>query len=464
MNKVKPIGRGVFGVFVAGLLMLRSAAQGAVTLPALFSNNAVLQRDMPVPIWGTAAPNEQVTVEFSNQKKVATADTQGKWKVTLEPMAASVEPRVMTITPGNLQLTNVLVGEVWLCSGQSNMERQLGPRKGQQLIYDYEREKSTANYPLIRQFSVGAVKRGEGVVGKWAVCTPESVVDFSAVGYFFGRDLQASLKVPVALILSAVGGTPAEAWISTNAFAALPDSASYVSSGRNQRKSIPGSLYSGLIAPLQPYAIRGVIWYQGEANNGRAKDYQRLLSALIQDWRQAWEIGEFPFLFVQIAPHEKMSPELREAQLKTWQSVPRTAMVVVTDWGDAKDIHPTHKQPVGARLALAARAIAYGEKLEYSGPIYAAMKVNGNAAVLSFTHCGSGLVSKGGGLKGFAVAGHDGKFVKAAAIIKSETVEVASVDVAKPVSVRYGWTNVPDVNLFNREGLPASPFRTDDPR
>jgi sialate O-acetylesterase len=216
-----------------------------------------------------------------------------------------------------------------------------------------------------------------------------------------------------------------------------------------------------MIAPLQPYAIAGAIWYQGEANSGRATEYRKLFPAMIQNWRQAWGQGKFPFLFVQIAPHQRMTPEIREAQLLSWQKVPRTAMSVITDIGNETDIHPTQKEPVGGRLALAARAIAYGEKITYSGPVYASMKVRGDQAVLSFKHLGSGLLAKGGDLKGFTIAGADGNFTSATATIEGDKVIVSSPAVAKPVAVRYGWASTPDVNLFNKEGLPATPFRTD---
>ena len=222
----------------------------------------------------------------------------------------------------------------------------------------------------------------------------------------------------------------------------------------------PTVLYNGMIAPLLPYAIRGVIWYQGEANLRRERQYRSLFPATIADWRQAWGT-DLPFLFVQIAPFREMTPELREAQLLTWQHTPNTAMVVTTDCGDANDIHPPHKQVVGARLALAARALAYGEKLEYSGPIFDAIKVKGAKATLTFTHAGGGLVAKGGPLKGFAVAGTDGTFHPARAELRGKTVVVTSGAVSAPVAVRYGWANVPEGNLFNKAGLPASPFRTD---
>jgi sialate O-acetylesterase len=221
------------------------------------------------------------------------------------------------------------------------------------------------------------------------------------------------------------------------------------------------SLYNAMIAPLQPFAIAGVIWYQGESDTNAAQIYQTLFPALIKGWRDEWGQGEFPFLFVQITPHNEMKPEIREAQLLTWQKTPKTAMVVSTDVGSATDIHPRNKEPVGARLALAARAVAYGEKIEYSGPVYQSMKVAGQRAILNFTHLGGGLVAQTGELKGFTIAGDDKKFVPAQAKIEGGTVVVAAKEVAKPVAVRYGWSNVPDVNLFNKAGLPASPFRTD---
>jgi sialate O-acetylesterase len=327
------------------------------------------------------------------------------------------------------------------------------------------------------------------------------------VAWFFGHELRRALKVPVGLINSSVGGTPAEAWTSSAALEADPELKGILERYAEQVKNYdpaaaaaqheralerhqqavakakaagekppqaprrpadprkanvrPCGLYNAMIAPLQPYAIAGAIWYQGESNSGRAAEYRKLFPAMIQNWRQAWGQGEFPFLFVQIAPHERMTPEIREAQLVTWQKVPRTAMAVIIDIGNEKDIHPTQKEPVGARLALAARAIAYGEKIEYSGPVYASMKVEGDRAILSFTHIGDGLLAKDGDLRGFTVAGADGSFVPAKAVIDGDKVAVASPEVTTPVAVRYGWANTPDVNLFNKEGLPATPFRTD---
>jgi len=227
------------------------------------------------------------------------------------------------------------------------------------------------------------------------------------------------------------------------------------------KNSRPACLYNAMIAPLQPYAIAGVIWYQGESDAARGDEYQRLFPALIRNWRSSWQQGEFPFLFVQIAPHEKMTPEIREAQLLTWQRVPRTGMAVTTDVGDERNIHPTRKEPVGARLALSARAVAYGEKLEYSGPVFASMKLEADRAILSFTHVGGGLVVRDGELRGFTMAGEDGTFVPAQAAVDADKVVVSAPSGLKPIAVRYGWDKTPDVNLFNQAGLPATPFRTD---
>jgi sialate O-acetylesterase len=337
----------------------------------------------------------------------------------------------------------------------------------------------------------------------------------SGVGYFFARDLQAALKVPVGLIDAAYGGTPAEAWMSPEAVQSRPEfqpildeyaqqvqdspraMAQYhaevaawdkaAAEAKQAGKPAPASprpqlpmgpfnwrrpsgLYRGMISPLVPYAMRGVIWYQGERNTPRAKQYRTLFPTLISDWRKLWQQGDFPFLFVQLAPfgapsqvpRESLWAELREAQLLTSLSVPHTAMAVITDVGDEKDIHPKRKQAVGARLALAARAIAYGEPVAFRGPTYDRMEVRGDRVVLSFSHVGSGLVCRGDKLEGFAICGADGKYVNADAEIVGDHVEVHSPKVPAPIAVRFGWAEYPVVNLWNKDGLPASPFRTDD--
>jgi sialate O-acetylesterase len=629
--------------------VLIPAARSAVAPNVLFSDNAVLQQGRPVPVWGTATDGERVTVKIARQE-VATTAENGRWLVQLKPLAAG-GPYTMTISGASSTVTiaNLLVGEVWICSGQSNMERHLGLQEGQKPITNWKEEAAAANYPLIRHFGVtqkAALSPETSVTGKWVVCSPQTVADFTAVGYFFGRDLFQARRVPIGLIHSSWGGTAAEAWTSLGALRKMPDfgepaaqvertvaalkagsydypkqlegwfrqndpgaagqpvwsapelaarswgqqdlpglweaaglpdldgvvwfrrivelpeswvgagadlhlgmiddadttwvngvqvgatsgyqiprvyrlPAAILRPGRNviavrvldtggggglwggsdamrlvslkggestpiplagpwSRKvsvsfarvtpppvdysrspATPSSLYNGMIAPLLPYAIRGVIWYQGEANVGREKQYRTLFAMMISDWRRAWGEGDFPFLFVQIAPHKDMTPEIREAQLLTSQRTPNTAMAVTIDCGDADDIHPTHKQPVGARLALAARALAYSEKVEYSGPVFDVMQVTGPRAALHFTHLGGGLVAKDGALIGFTIAGADKIFHPASAVIEGETVVVSAPDVPQPVAVRYGWANVPSGNLFNAASLPASPFRTD---
>ena len=623
-------------------------------LNPLFQDNAVLQCDARVPVWGAARDGEKVTVTFAGQE-ISTVAMNGVWKIWLKPMKASAAPQTLTVRGDKVcEITNLLVGEVWVASGQSNMERQLGLRGGQKPIVNWEQEVAAANYPEIRQFDVTQTQSTvplTAVKGSWSVCSPETVKDFTAVGYFFARDLFAARHVPVGIIHSSWGGTPAEAWTSEATLQKIPDFAEplaqlkklaadpelarretqakqeawyqkvdpgskpgspwsaadlstadwkpmtlptfwesagypdfdgifwfrrtfelpqkwdggdvllhlgavddndttwvngtqvgatmgwtvprvyrvpasllkrganviavrvldtggggglyggddamrvmYGSPGGNSRTEqkfisltgawlcrqsaalretgwppagfdqspgAPTVLYNGMIAPLLPYAMRGVIWYQGENNVGRERQYQTLFPALIADWRQAWGRGDFPFLFVQIAPYRGLTPEIREAQLLSWQRTTNTAMAVTIDCGDADDIHPANKSPVGARLALAARALAYGEKIEYSGPVFESLKIKGADAVLQFTHLGGGLVANGGELKGFTIAGADNFFHPAQAKISGETVVVNSSEVPQPVAVRCGWANVPEGNLFNRAGLPATPFRTD---
>jgi sialate O-acetylesterase len=364
--------------------------------------------------------------------------------------------------------------------------------------------------PQLRLFTVPRVTSDKPLTevdSRWVVCTPETAASFSAVAYYFGRDLCKARNVPVGMIHSSWGGTPAESWTSKETLEANPmlkklitdwdkKIAAYdpvkaaernkaaaekhkaaVIKAKAEGKPIPRAprpeidpatdshrptvLYNAMINPLLPFPIKGAIWYQGESNNDRAKEYQTLFPTMIKNWRTAWNNPKMPFLFVQIAPFNTMTPEIREAQLISWQKTPHTAMAVITDYGEATDIHPKQKEPVGARLALAARALVYGERIEYSGPVYKCMNLQGNKVILTFTHVGGGLVAKDGPLKGFTMAGADKNFVPADAQIDGNTVVVSSSAVAKPVAVRYGWSNVPDINLFNKNGLPATPFRTD---
>ncbi|MBI2518242.1 MAG: beta galactosidase jelly roll domain-containing protein [Opitutae bacterium] len=647
--RLSPLSR--FQLAAAGCLALTiaSARLGADVIPAsLFCDHAVLQQGLPVPVWGTADEGEQVAVEFAGQH-VSTTAHDGRWLVRLAPLQAG-GPHTLTITGRNrVVISDVLVGEVWVCSGQSNMERHLGPQEGQLPLVNWELAVAAADLPQIRHFGVAhKITFGPetAVDGQWLVCSPATAPEFTAVGFYFGRAIHQARGVPVGLIHSSWGGTPAEAWMSGAALDAQPDYATaradqelarkdpaaararfeqnranwyaqgdpgqraavpwnapqadetgwgtmqlpaewekaglpdydglvwfrrefelpadwaghpadlhlgaiddadttwvngqqvgathdwqarrvypvpavLLHPGRNvvavrvldtggggglwgngdamrltrsddpthapislsgawryraaatleslpplplemfQNANVPGVLFNGMIAPLQPYAIRGVIWYQGETNSGRSRQYRTLFPALIADWRRGWGEGDFPFLFVQIAPHDGMVPGIREAQLLAWQNTPNTAMAVTLDVGNETDIHPANKQPVGERLALAARALAYGEQLEYSGPVYASAEFKAGRAVLHFTHVGGGLVAPGGELHGFTVAGADQVFHPAQAMIVGDTIEVSAEGVTGPVAVRYAWANFAQGNLYNRTGLPASPFRTD---
>ena len=506
------------------------AALAEVKPNPLFTDGAVLQQGIEVPVWGTGSEGEKVTVSFDGAQ-ASTVAKDGKWMVRLKPHKAG-GPFTMSIAGENtITVNNVLVGEVWVCSGQSNMAFRFSSAA------NAAQEAPNAKYPKFRMFTVPnktSVEPVSEAPGSWVECSPETVKAFSAVGYFFGRDIHKATGNPVGMIHTSWGGTPAQSWTSLSGLekdkelegyvakikevtAAYPEaSARYPqqlaeyqallkqwneevgaaynetlktwaaenskakAAGRPETPKpqpskrqpnnpalpeggpgTPTVLYNGMIAPLLPYAIKGAIWYQGESNAGRAAEYRTLFPRMIADWREKWNQGEFPFFFVQIAPYKGQPPEIREAQLLSWKKTPNTAMAVITDVGEAGDIHPKQKEPVGARLALAARALTYGEKIEYSGPIFEALKIAQGKAIISFTHVGSGLMAKDGALKGFLIAGADKKLVEAKAQIKDNTVVVSSDQVPAPVAVRYGWSNVPDVNLYNKEGLPASPFRTD---
>ncbi|UOQ68922.1 sialate O-acetylesterase [Hymenobacter volaticus] len=455
------------------LLLAAPAVQAEVTLNSLFSDHMVLQQQANVPIWGRARPGEAVTVSFKQQTVKTTADATGKWLVKLAKEPAGGPYTLRVTGDNNLAINDVLIGEVWLCSGQSNMERQLGPRPPQLPLVRWEQERDAANYPQIRQYTVPqkyASEKLDDANGNWQVCSPQTVVDFTAVGYFFAKNLYKDRKVPIGILNATFGGTPAEDWMSQSALAANPELAGFVSNyaarmnlgqGWHPTGEQLSGLYNGMINPLLPYALKGVAWYQGESNNGRADQYGNTLAALIGNWRQDFNQGNFPFLIVQIAPYKGTHPELRDGQLAVTRRVLNTALIVTTDCGDANDIHPTHKQPIGERLARAAQALAYGEKIEYSGPLYQSLSAKGNQLELRFSHTDRGLLAKDGLLKGFMIAGEDQRFVPATAVIQGKSILVYSDQVKHPVAVRYGWSDVPDVNLYNAAGLPASPFRTD---
>lgn len=453
----------------------------------IFQDNMVLQRDMPAPIWGWTGAGKEVKVTINGKTATATADPDGKWMAKLGPLPAG-GPFEMTVSgPEQAKFTNVMVGDVWICSGQSNMEMGIG------LAKDSKEEIEKADHPNLRLFTVpeniayqpqsGFLKKGDQA--KWLVCTPKDIMvgdwgGFSAAAYYFGRDLEEKLHVPIGLIHTSWGGTVAEAWTSQQSLEQMPDFTQALHDlpheppADKKARFNPNQvtvLYNGMIAPLEPLAIKGAIWYQGESNAGRPAQYRTLLPTLIRDWRGRFSGGDFPFLIVQLAsfqpevdkPSESQWAELREAQDLTAKTVGHSAIAVALDIGDAKDIHPKNKQEVGRRLALDALALAYGQDVEYAGPTFSKMDVDGNKAILHFDHLGGGLESKGGeSLKGFAIAGQDKKFVWGDAKIEGDTVVVTSPEVQHPAAVRYGWANngMSD-NLINKAGLPAPPFRTD---
>jgi sialate O-acetylesterase len=631
------------------LAALRSSAADKPLVHPLFGDHMVLQRDVAAPVWGWTEPGGEVRVSLDGKTATARADQSGRWQVKLGPFSAGGPHTLRIEGPETIVIQDVLIGDVWICSGQSNMEW------GMWGVNNSPQEIAAADHPKLRLFTVPkriATRPEEVPGGQWAVCSPQTVGGFSAVGYFFGRDLQEALDIPIGLIHTSWGGTVAEAWTSAEALETMEDfkpavaqfrqSAAAIESGNDKyeeqlaqwwRENDPGSaagktwadpaldaanwktmklpagweqagladfdgvvwfrteldlpasaagkdatlslgpiddidttwvngvqvgsmtvwnqprvykvpgtalkagrnvvavrvldtggggglfgqadqlklepnggqpislagtwrykvgvplastkpapqqldnnpnvttvLYNGMIAPLVPFAIKGAIWYQGESNAGRSAQYRTLLPTMIRDWRARFGVGDFTFLVVQLAnfmgvqqqPVEAGWAELREAQLLTALNDPNCELAVAIDIGEANDIHPKNKQDVGARLALAARGIGYGQPIEYSGPVFKSMEVAGGKARLRFEHTGCGLVARGGGpLKGFAIAGPDKRFVFADAKIDGDTVIVSSPDVAQPVAVRYGWANNPICNLGNKAGLPASPFRTD---
>jgi sialate O-acetylesterase len=500
---------------VAVVALLATNALADLKLPAVFCDHMVLQRGAAAPVWGWAEPGEEVSVTFAGQTKTAKAGSDGKWMVKLDPMPASAEPRDLTFSANpkskiqNLKFTDILVGEVWLGSGQSNMAMTVNRAR------DFEQERAAANLPLVRMFKEesGPADAPQTIgKGQWTVCSPETVGGFSATLYFFGREVHRALDVPVGLINSSVGGTPIESWIDADAQRRTPelkaffeaqtktakefDAAAAKANYEKQlarwrvaakeakaagktppraprdpiavrgRKGNVGGLFNGKIAPLIPYAIRGAVWYQGEANAqpNKAQFYQYHLPLLVKDWRARWG-SEFPFAWAQLPNFTRPGEYwmlVREAMLRSL-AVPNTGMAITIDIGDPKDIHPKNKQEVGRRLSLWALGTVYKQKVAVtSGPLPAGHKIRGSEVALSFKHTDGGLVAKGGGeLKGFQIAGADKAWKPAQAKIAGDRVIVSSADVKQPVAVRYAWEPNPVCNLFNGASLPASPFRTD---
>ncbi len=452
-----------------------------VKLPAVIGDHMVLQQGHELPFWGWAEPAEQISVTVAGKMVTATTAADGRWSLR-HPAVTKFGPVEVTVSGKNtIVLKDVLVGDVWICSGQSNMQWRVLETSG-------SKEKiAAATLPGIRLFQVErqtALEPQSDVEGRWIECSPDSVGDFSAVGYFFGKELHARLNNrPMGLIEAAYGGCGAESWVSEATLKADPIYAQILekTAAANRDPSQANTpnratvLYNGVIAPLQPFAIKGAIWYQGEQNAARAHQYRTLFPALIKDWRRTWGQGDFPFLFVQLPNYipDKTKPdhpaepessawaELRDAQRHALLT-PNTGMAVTIDLGDPRDIHPTNKQDVGRRLARQALSVAYGQAIPASGPLYRSMSVVGDEVHLQFHHIGGGLVARGDELKGFSIAGADQKFVWGRATIVGGKVVVTSDQVPQPVAVRYAWADNPDCNLYNKDGFPASPFRTDD--
>ena len=539
--------------------LLATTSQAKVRLPALFTDNLILQRDTAIPVWGWADAGEQATVTFGGQTRTARADANGKWMVRLNPLPASSKGRQLAVSgkDSSIKVNGVLVGEVWLASGQSNMDFPLHAAHNAAEVLPKAQD---AQLRFFRVTKKTASEPQTDCKGKWEVSAPDLARKFSAVAFFFAQEIRRTQKCPVGIIQGAWGGTDIETWISLAGLKQSPaltnplsrwdktlaeyakiqadpkpvadyekDLKSWMAkvqpayiaavkqwnadkaAGRkvgpkprperpepsnpdpmgmpspSRRPSTPTVNFNGMIAPLVPYAMRGVIWYQGESNSLRGLEYRDLFPRLIEDWRRQWQAaggtaGEFPFLFVQLPGYrvdetpvaEIGKPWLREAQLMTLK-VPRTGMAITIDVGDPENAHPTDKLDVGLRLSLAARKLVYGEKLVASGPLFMKMQIQGDKVRVQFTETGSGLTigqqpwcAKGvtpfpkDKLIGFFLAGEDRKWVEAEAAIDGGSVVLSSAQVPKPVAVRYGWANSPRCNLYNKEGLPASPFRTDD--
>jgi sialate O-acetylesterase len=510
-------------LFLVVISLATGHLQADITLPRVFGDNMVLQRDKPVPVWGKASPGEKVTVGFAEQEKSTTAGDDGSWQVTLDPLSANKTPQSFVVSGKNkLTLDNVLVGEVWLCSGQSNMEWPVAQSANP------EEEKAAANFPEIRHFKVPRTSSAFAqcdVKGDWKTCSPSTVSTFTAVGYYFARELFQQLDVPIGLVNSSWGGTSIEVWMLPESVAAAPTLAelnakvfsqsSLSPEGRKRHEEYlknlkewtaateealardnpikeppavpwpawenpqPTQLYKGMIHPLAPFAMRGALWYQGESNGFKGEIYKTKLEALINGWRTKWNQGEFPFYIVQISNFSKESAEgktwsgVREAQQQAL-SIPNTGLAVTIDIGDSKDIHPKNKQDVGKRLALWALAGPYGKPIEASGPLYKSYSAEGSKIRISFDHAKDGLmIGKKAGLapvepnptdklKWIEIAGEDRLFKHAQAVIEDGELVVSSPEVPSPVAVRYAYKQDPvGANLYNTGGLPASPFRTD---
>ena len=504
----------IFRCFVCSLCftgLCLPVACGDVRLPKLFADHMVLQHGKPVAVWGWADPGEKITVEIAGTKATCSADAAGRWKAVLGPLAPG-GPHCLTVQGKNrTTVSDVLIGDVWVCAGQSNMEMPVGnlyrpkPYPG---VLNFQRELAQANHPQIRLFlpdhQTALLPKDDLPGPGWQVCTPETAARFSAVGYFFARHLASARKIPVGMIQAAKSSTSAEAWTSLEGLRTLPGWNEKLDKRKNAAPrppkpsapdappdpnnpppppsvevpfSEPAGLFNGMIAPVTPFAICGVIFYQGENNAKDPKGYSTLFPALIRSWRKAWGQGDFPFLFVQLAAYggKPKAPRedggwaaQREAQTAGLKE-PNTGMAVTIDIGSPRLIHPPNKQEVGRRLGLLARSIAHGEKVDAFGPQFRSIKIEGGRMRLQFDHADGGLVARPfqqgrppvtvTKLTGFAIAGADKVYHWADAEIAGNEVVVSSPEVPAPVSVRYAWAGNPDCNLYNRANLPAAPFR-----
>lgn len=466
--------RSIKALLVSVAVLVAVPAWADVRLPALFSDGMVLQQGAKTRIWGTADPRERIFVHLANQNFWTSADDRGRWHVTLAPLVGGTPVEMVVKGKNVIKVRNILIGEVWLASGEANMEATFAGTA--------RYAKETAAFPSIRLFKVEprvSDQPLDDVRGKWVECTPDTVRSFSQVAFFFGRELHQRLRTPVGLILACREDSRIESWVPPRSLSAdadlKPVADAWAAHARDHLKpgqvdeNIPGGTYNGMIAPLTHCAIRGAIWYQGESNVDHPSGlYRKLFPALIQGWRKVWNRGDFPFLFVQLpnhgpvltAPADSRWADLREDQAKA-QLLPNTGMAVTIDLGEAKDTQRINTLEMGKRLALLAQAKAYGRRGIWSGPVYESMTVEGNKIILKFAQAGTGLVARGDQrLKGFAIAGKDGKFVWADARIKGDTVIVWSDRVRRPAVVRYAWADNPVGNLYNNAGLPAAPFQT----
>lgn len=496
----------------AATLLFSVPAQADLKLPAIFSNHMVLQRDVPVSVWGWGEQGEVVKVSIAGQTHETKTEEDGTWLVTLDPLATA-EGLTMTVEGKNkLTVEDVLVGEVWLGSGQSNMEMAVNR------TLNFPEEQAAANFPKIRMFTVvrkASLESLDDCKGEWKICSPETVGGFSATAYYFGREIHQKLKQPVGLVHSSWGGTDIAAWTSVEANGKSLEMKAFVEKWEKDDEAFdpkaakaendkamtkwktavakakadgakdpnrprlkikpsedpnyPSNLFNGMIYPIAPYTIRGVLWYQGEHNSYDlvlAERYRRQLPLLIKDWRETWELPQLPFGYVQLPNFARPGegrPLVREAMLQTLD-VPYTGMAVTVDIGESNDNHPRNKQEVGRRLSLWALAKVYHQKdVAYTGPVIAGHEVRDGKVTLLFKHTDGGLKPKDGGeLKGFLIAGSDRQWKPAQTKIEGDKIVVTSAEVPQPVAVRYAWEPDPICNLTNGSGLPASPFRTDD--